>query len=152
ELYKVIVESAADYAIITTDLDGTIRTWSSGAEQVLGHGAAEMAGRSIDVLFTPEDLAAGAPAADRERAGREGRAASERWQMRKDGNRLWSTGVVVPLRDAAASTTGFIVILRDRTAEKAHQDWLEREVRLRTRALTEANDKLKREIEERERA
>src|SRR6185312_14099993 len=53
ELYKAIVESASDYAIITTDLDGTIRTWSSGAEQVLGHRAAEMVGRSIDTLFTP---------------------------------------------------------------------------------------------------
>ena len=152
ELYKAIVESASDYAIITTDLDGTIRTWSSGAEQVLGHRAAEMVGRSIDTLFTPEDLAAGAPAADRERAAREDRAIGERWQVRKDGDRLWATGIIVPLRDAAANTTGFIVILRDQTAEKAHQDWLEREVRQRTRALTEANEKLKREIEERERA
>jgi PAS domain S-box-containing protein len=152
ELYKAIVESASDYAIITTDLDGTIRTWSSGAEQVLGHAAAEMVGRSMDTLFTPEDIAAGVPAADRERAAREERAVSERWQMRRDGDRLWSTGILVPLRDAVASITGFIVILRDRTAEKAHQDWLEREVRQRTRALTEANDKLKREIEERERA
>jgi PAS domain S-box-containing protein len=152
ELYKVIVESATDYAIITTDLDGRIRTWSSGAEQVLGHTTAEMVGRSIDMLFTPDDLAAGAPAVDRERAAREGRASGERWQVRKDGDRLWSTGIVMPLRDALSNTTGFIVILRDRTAEKAHQDWLEREVRQRTRALTDANDKLKREIEERERA
>jgi PAS domain S-box-containing protein len=152
ELYKAIVESASDYAIITTDLDGTIRTWSSGAERVLGHSAAEMVGRSIDTLFTPEDLAAGVPAADRERAAREERAIGERWQVRKDGDRLWATGIIVPLRDAAANATGFIVILRDQTAEKAHQDWLEREVRQRTRALTEANEKLKREIEERERA
>ena len=152
ELYKAIVESASDYAIITTDLDGTIRTWSSGAERVLGHSAAEMVGRSIDTLFTREDLAAGVPAADRERAAREERAVGERWQVRKDGDRLWATGIIVPLRDAAANTTGFIVILRDQTAEKAHQDWLEREVRQRTRALTEANEKLKREIEERERA
>jgi PAS domain S-box-containing protein len=152
ELYKVIVESASDYAIITTDFAGVIRTWSSGAEQVLGYSAAEMVGRSVDALFTAEDLAGGAPAADRERAIRAGRAVDERWQVRKDGDRLWTSGVVVPLRDGGSGTTGFIVILRDRTAEKEHQDWLEREVRQRTRALTEANEKLKREIEERERA
>jgi hypothetical protein len=152
ELYKAIVESASDYAIITTDLDGTIRTWSSGAEQVLGYSSTEMVGRSIDTLFILEDVAAGVSAADRGRAAREERAVGERWQIRKDGDRLWSTGIVVPLRDAVGGATGFIVILRDRTAEKAHQDWLEREVRQRTRALTEANDKLKREIEERERA
>ena len=63
ELYKVIVESASDYAIITTDFAGVIRTWSSGAEQMLGYSAAEMVGRSMDALFTAEDLAGGAPAA-----------------------------------------------------------------------------------------
>ena len=152
ELYKVIVESASDYAIITTDFAGVIRTWSSGAEQILGYSAAEMVGRSMDALFTAEDLAGGAPAADRERAVRDGRAVDERWQVRKDGDLLWTSGVVVPLRDGGSGTTGFIVILRDRTAEKEHQDWLEREVRQRTRALTEANEKLKLEIEERERA
>ena len=62
---------------------------------------------------------------DRERAVRDGRAVDERWQVRKDGDRLWTSGVVVPLRDGGAGTTGFIVILRDRTAEKEHQDWLD---------------------------
>src|SRR5262249_14392269 len=61
-------------------------------------------------------------------------------------------GVLVPLRAADNSLTGFISIVRDRTAEKTHQDWLEREVGARTRALTESNSKLIREIEERERA
>ncbi len=31
ELYRVIVESAVDYAIITSDLDGSVKTWSDGA-------------------------------------------------------------------------------------------------------------------------
>jgi PAS domain S-box-containing protein len=152
ELYRVIVESASDYAIITTDLDGKVRTWSGGAEQMFGHPTGEMIGQSIDALFTPEDLAVGAPAVDRAQATGEGRAGRERWQVRKDGDRIWSSSLVVPLRATAGATSGFIVILRDRTDEKAHQDWLEREVRQRTRALTEANEKLTREIEERERA
>jgi signal transduction histidine kinase/CheY-like chemotaxis protein len=65
----------------------------------------------------------------------------------------------VPLRDEQNGVKGFIHILRDRTSEKAEQDAmqrsnevLEREVTARTRALTDANAKLRQEIEERERA
>jgi PAS domain S-box-containing protein len=151
ELYRVIVESASDYAIITTDLYGVVQTWSDGAGAVLGYTAPEMIGQSLDRLFTPEDLAAGIPVDDRSRAAREGRVVDDRWLVGKNGERLWSNGVTVPLRAAGGGVTGFILIMRDRTAEKTHQDWLEREVRTRTRALVDSNDKLRREIEERER-
>jgi PAS domain S-box-containing protein len=152
ELYKAIVESATDYAILTTDLEGTITTASGGTRPVLGYETAEVVGQSIEGFFTRVDRAAGVPAADRERAVREGRAVGDRWQLRKDGSEFWSTGVLVPLRDGRNKVTGFISILRDRTAEKTHQDWLEREVSTRTRALTDTNAQLLREIEERERA
>ncbi len=151
ELYKAIVESATDYAILTTDLEGRVTTASGGTGAVLGYEPAEVVGHSLDGLFTRADRAAGVPAADRARAVQEGRAVADRWQLRKDGSEIWSSGVLVPLRAADNSLTGFISILRDRTAEKVHQDWLEREVGMRTRALTETNTKLVREIEERER-
>jgi PAS domain S-box-containing protein len=152
ELYRAIVESATDYAILTTDLQGTITTASGGTRPVLGYETGEVVGRSIEGFFTRTDRVADVPAADRERAVKEGRAIGDRWQLRKDGSEFWSTGVLVPLRDGSNRVTGFISILRDRTAEKTHQDWLEREVSARTRALTDANARLMREIEERERA
>jgi len=159
ELYRVIVESADDYAIVTLALDGSIRTWSSGAQKVLGCTEQEMLGRPVDCLFTPEDLANGVPAAERKRAARDGAINDDRWQVRKDGSRLWASTSLVPLRAIANGITGYIFVLRDRTAEKTEQDavqranaWLEREVAIRTRALVEANEQLRREIAERERA
>jgi len=159
ELYRVIVQSATDYAIVTLDLGGHVLTWSSGAQQVLGWSEEEMKGRSVDRLFTPEDLAAKVPAHDRERATGDGSASADRWQVRKDGRRLWASSSLVPLRAHMNGVTGFILVLRDRTVEKTEQDamqranaWLENEVTARTSALMEANGQLRREIEERERA
>ncbi len=159
ELYRVIVQSATDYAIVTLDLGGRVRTWSSGARHVLGWSEEEMKDQSIDRLFTPEDVAANVPAGDRERATIDGRARADRWLVRKDGRRLWASSSLVPLRARMNGVTGFILVLRDRTAEKTEQDaiqranaWLENEVAARTGALMEANTKLRREIEERERA
>ncbi|MFZ5779195.1 MAG: response regulator [Pseudomonadota bacterium] len=159
ELYRVIVESADDYAIVALAVDGSIRTWSSGAQKVLGWTEREMLGQPIDRLFTAEDLAEGVPARDLERAARVGAINIDRWQMHRDGSRLWASTSLVPLRAVANGVTGYILVLRDRTAEKTEQDavqranaWLEREVTTRTRALVDANEQLRREIAERERA
>ncbi|MBN9419629.1 MAG: response regulator [Reyranella sp.] len=159
ELYRVIVQGALDYAIVTTDLEGRVLSWSNGARQVLGWTAVEMIGTSIDRLYTPEDLAAGAPADDRMRATSEAGIMTDRWHLRQDGNPLWASTTLAPLRADANGVSGYVFMLRDRTDDKTERDamdranaWLEREVAARTGALSEANRLLRHEIEERKRA
>jgi PAS domain S-box-containing protein len=41
---RLIIESAKDYAIFTLDLNGTIASWNSGAQRVLGYTDAEAIG------------------------------------------------------------------------------------------------------------
>ena len=60
ERLRLILGSATDYAIFTTDLDRRVTTWNEGARRLLGWGE-EMVGRSADFMFTPEDRAMGAP-------------------------------------------------------------------------------------------
>ena len=43
----------------------------------------------------------------------EGRALDERWHLRKGGERFWANGLVMPLKDDADETRGFLKILRD---------------------------------------
>ena len=59
--HALILESATDYAIITTDLAGRITGWNVGAHNVLGWQEAEALGQPAHLFFTPEDRAAEVP-------------------------------------------------------------------------------------------
>lgn len=130
ELFELIVESASDFAIYTMDQDGTTTSWNTGAERLFGFTGAEMLGNSGDVIFTPEDLAAGMPEVERRTASADGRALDERWHRRKDGSRFWASGLLMPLRDGA----GYVKIARDRT-EQHEADQRVREQQERFRVL-----------------
>lgn len=115
--FKLILESSTDYAIIATDKEGKITAWNSGAQNIFGWSAAEVLGRSADLIFTPEDRQAGKPREEMQIADAENRAADERWHVRKDGSRLWGSGMMTPMRDGELS--GYLKILHDRTGERS---------------------------------
>jgi PAS domain S-box-containing protein len=54
ELFEAIVEQAPN-GIIFADREGLIRVWNQGAETIFGHPAAEVLGKSLDVII-PERL------------------------------------------------------------------------------------------------
>ena len=54
EFLNRIVSDTAD-PIIAVDLDGNILLWNSGAENLYGYSAAEMLGRSIDLIVSVEE-------------------------------------------------------------------------------------------------
>src|SRR5207245_2062772 len=89
ERLRVTMESATDYVIITTDVNGNIEHWNSGAERIFGYKAAEVTGKNGDFIYTPEDRAAYVPEGERKTAMEEGRAPDERWHMRKNGSRFF---------------------------------------------------------------
>ena len=95
-----ILESAADFAIITTDLDGRITSWNRGAENVLGWREEEALGRDARMIFTPEDRAAAIPESEMWSARHENRAEDVRWHLQRDGGRFWASGLMMPLRGA----------------------------------------------------
>ena len=116
--YRQIVGSAVDHAILTTQSDGCITTWNSGAERLTGWTATDMVGQPVTRLFTPEDIESGVPQRERETASEKGRAINERWHLRKDGSRFWASGETLPLHDAPGQTEGFLAIMRDRTEQR----------------------------------
>jgi PAS domain S-box-containing protein len=158
ERYRMIVESAIDYAIFTCGLDGRITSWNSGAEAIFGYQPAEIIGESGARIFMADDVAADVPD-DEMRSARTGLSVrAERWQRRRDGTRFWSSGRMVPLRDRRGEVAGYLKILYDRSAEKDARDALEalnadleNRVEERTRELAAANERLTAEIAERER-
>ena len=126
ETLRLMIESAHEYAIFTTDLSMRVTTWNSGAERVLGFAEREIVGQSASVIFTPEDRAANRPEVEREQALAEGKASDERWHLRKDGTRFWSNGFLMPMHDATGKPVGFVKILRDETESRQAQEALER--------------------------
>lgn len=130
---RQILDSAIDYGIVATDLDGCVTLWNRGAAEMLGWTEAEMIGQPIATFFTPEDRAAGRPAAKRDEALRSGRALDARWHLRKSGERFWGMSEMSPLRDAAGGEIGFVKLMRDRTDEYEAQ-----------KALTLSEERLRR--------
>lgn len=118
ERMRLIVESAKDYAIFTTDMSLCVNSWNSGAEAVFGYSEAEIVGKSAEILFTPEDRKQMAPEKEAEKAFLEGRAENERWHSRKNGSRLYGSGLVMPLRNDRGEKIGLVKIMRDLTEKK----------------------------------
>ncbi|WFU76405.1 ATP-binding protein [Bradyrhizobium sp. CB2312] len=137
---RLVIESAADYAIITTDPERRVTSWSVGAEAIFGWTAAEMRGRSADVIFTPVDRASGQPAAEASDARAKGFAPDERWHQRADGSQVFLRGSMRPLpRDDQGHERGFIKIARDETGRQFAET--------RRMALVELSDRI-RDIED----
>ncbi|MCJ2086699.1 PAS domain S-box protein [Methylobacterium sp. E-005] len=129
---RAVFDSAVDFAIVVTDCDGLVTDWNTGAERIFGWTAEEMRGNTVDRVFTPEDRAAGRPATEMRLARDEGRASDERWHVRKDGPRFWTSGEMMPLLDEVGEHIGFTKIARDRTAEhEAGKALRENEAKLR---------------------
>ncbi len=117
DIYRLIVESADEFAIFTVDLEGNIRTWNTGAEHLFGYVAEEIIRRGISVVFVAEDRAQGIPHQEIEAALAKGKAADKRWHLRKDGSRFWADGYLMPLQDSLETVFGFLKIISDKTQE-----------------------------------
>lgn len=113
EAAKLVIAHARDYAILTLGLDGRVRSWNRGAEQIIGFTAEEAIGLDIGEIFTSSDRAAGEHRLELERAWRDGRAEDSRWHVRRDGTRFWANGVTMALPEQ--STPTLIKVIRDET-------------------------------------
>ena len=156
---RLMVESVTEYAIIGMDAKGHIDHWNAGAARMFGYADAEILGQAASLMFTPEDRAAGADREELRQARDTGRGADERWHLRKDGTRFYTSGVTTPIRDTQGNVRGYVKVARDLTDRKRSEDALrevhaalEQRVQERTRELSTVNRRLEEELEQRTRA
>jgi two-component system CheB/CheR fusion protein len=116
ERFRLLIDSAVDFAIFTMDGQGRVDFWNPGAERVFGYTATEITGTDAAVLFTEEDRAAGIPQQELDRAATAGRAEDERWHVRKNGERFYCSGVTT--RIGSGRHAGFAKIARDLTVQR----------------------------------
>lgn len=136
--FRLIVETARDYAIFSTDPEHRIVDWLPSAASVFGWSAEEAVGRLAEIMFTPEDREAGEHEKELATAREQGLAPDVRWHLRKDGTRVFIEGSVTALRDQQGEVQGFLKIGQDVTERRAAEERL-RESEARFRQFGEAS-------------
>ncbi|MBA1259224.1 CheR family methyltransferase [Pseudomonas oryzihabitans] len=116
ENMRLVAQNIQDYAIVTLDAAGIINSWNGGATRLFGYSEREALGQPMGLIFTPEDVAAQVPDAEMRQAREAGVAHDERWLRRKDGSRLYCTGVLSRMSNASGGE-GYAKIARDATAD-----------------------------------
>ncbi|MES2130570.1 MAG: CHASE domain-containing protein [Pseudomonadota bacterium] len=136
--FAILVDSAVEFAIIATDLDGRIQTFSAGAERMLGYTAQEIVGIQTPAIFHVAAEVAQRSIELRAKFGRpfegfdvfveyarRGHPETREWTyVRKDGVRLTVQLTVSPIRVNDGAVAGFLGIARDVTEHKLAEDKL----------------------------
>jgi hypothetical protein len=118
ELYRHLVASILDSAIVLLDFAGNVTTWNEGAERIQGYSADEILGRNFSAFYTPEALERETPRFELSRARESGRFAGEGWRLRPDGSPYWVSIVITAIPVGDGSPRGFIHITRDLTGQR----------------------------------
>jgi PAS domain S-box-containing protein len=131
-LQKAILNSS-NYAIISSHVNGIIRTFNPAAERMLGYSAAEVIGKATAMLWRdPQEVAAHAEKLSRQ-LGRPvkpdihallGRVLSDKAEeyevtyIRKDGSRFPVLISFTTLADETGAVTGYLGVVADITERK----------------------------------
>jgi PAS domain S-box-containing protein len=133
-LLSSIVECSDD-AIISKNLDGIVLSWNQGAERIYGYSSGEMVGRSISLLI-PADRGDELPEILEYLKLGQQIEHLETERVKKDGQRIFVSLTISPLRDLAGSLVGASTITRDITERKRTEKALQlSEKRYRSLAL-----------------
>lgn len=127
-LLATMLRETNEYAVLLTDELGTIQWLNRAAERILGLDSQGVIGQLLDATFIPADVEAGAPAQERTIALELGVAHDDRWHQRADGSTVWSSGLLIAVREEDSQVT-LCKIFRNRTDFKEQLTLLENSAR-----------------------
>lgn len=127
-----VLDAATQISIISTDVNGLITVFNSGAENLLGYTAEEMIGKnSPRIIHVAEEIEARGLELSRELGhpvegfevfvamARQGRFDRREWTyVRKDGSRFTVSLVVTAVRNSSGEINGFLGVASDITLRK----------------------------------
>lgn len=136
KMYLASIVENSDESIVAKSLDGTIKSWNRGAQELYGYTAEEMIGRCIDVLVPKDKKDELVHIFEQLGAGKKIESL-ETTRVRKDGVVIDVLVTISLIKDAAGAVIGASAISRDNTERKRIQRALEEsEQRFRTMANT----------------
>lgn len=111
-----IVETSDD-AIISKNLDGTIRSWNPSAERMFGYRAGEIIGKSISLILPPEKVHEEEEIVQKLASGQRVDH-FETQRIARDGRRIDVSITTSPLMDRPGHVVGASKIIRDISQRK----------------------------------
>jgi PAS domain S-box-containing protein len=138
--FESLVDSALDFAIIATDLDGLVQVFSTGAQRMLGYTSDEIVGRKRLTMFDlAPDLEGQVGFETLVAAARQGRAEPrERTYVCKDGSRIPVSLVVSAIHAGNGELVGFLGVAHNVARQQELQASL-----VRARDLAQAASRAK---------
>jgi PAS domain S-box-containing protein len=125
-LFRLMVGSIADYAIVMLDPDGRITSWNSGGAHIFGYQSAQIIGQSFACLFSSEAQAADHPQYELTQAVAHGRYQEENWRRRSDDTLFWANAIVNVVRDEDGKLRGFIKVVQDLSDRRRAEEEIRR--------------------------
>ena len=132
ELSAIVTSS--DDAILSKDLDGTVRSWNAAAERLYGYSASEAIGRSI-ALIVPDESASEIGQILLEIAADRRVELYETVRRRKDGTLVDVSLSISPVHDGGGKVIAASVISRDVSGRRAMELALKESERRRMEIL-----------------
>jgi PAS domain S-box-containing protein len=124
ERWRAVTDATRDTAIITTDTDGDIRSFSAGASRLTGWEEGEVVSRPAAVVFDESAYKDLLPKLARKSLREQGVTTRSTF-VRRDGSKFLAEVAVRMLTGSSARPLGFMMLVRDIT----EQDRLEHELR-----------------------
>jgi len=125
ERLRLVMDAFKDSAIITTDLDGDIRTFSAGAEHLLGWSEDEARSQPSSILFDETAYKEFLPKLS-QRTLREQGSVARTTLNRKDGSTFPANVTVRALHGAQQESRGLLMVVQDVTQQARLEDELRR--------------------------
>lgn len=132
---RAMLENTFDTALIVLDRNRIVREWNVGATQLTGWSKAEVLGKSIDGLFSPEDQQNGEPSREQLLAEATGKAPLPRTLLKKGGVAFHVQGTVRPIPDERGGASGFIIAFVEVSQKVESQKYVESVVNFQAAAL-----------------
>jgi PAS domain S-box-containing protein len=116
-LYRMLLDSISDYAIIAVSPSASILTWNPTARRLLGYGP-EMVGSDLSVLYPQSANASRGAAARLSEAAATGRTEFESWLIRADGTAICACVTISALRTENGELIGYAHAIRDLSTQE----------------------------------